>query len=215
MRYRRNNISRSHFAGKPAPLLDKDNPDWVPNRNLGHDYGKARPGSEERHERVVQRAEKRSRSASALALLELHQTTDQSDDPAESVRELCSPNKACQTDMSVQKLEEIQTENRALKEELQKYKLDFESFCGNDDKTLHFTGLPKWEMLLCLFNYVKDYLPDSRAGIDCLDKFQKFILSLMRMKLNLCGKDLGYRFGGISETTVSTMFKQVLDVLFV
>ena len=34
------------------------------------------------------------------------------------------------------------------------------------------------------------------------------------MRLNLSGRDLGYRFGGISEATVSCTFLHVLDILY-
>ena len=34
------------------------------------------------------------------------------------------------------------------------------------------------------------------------------------MRLNLSGRDLGYRFGGISEATVSRTFPHVVDVLY-
>lgn len=40
------------------------------------------------------------------------------------------------------------------------------------------------------------------------------MLTLIRLRLNLSGKDLAYRFGGVHETTVSTTFYNVLDVLF-
>ena len=44
--------------------------------------------------------------------------------------------------------------------------------------------------------------------------FQKVLLGLIRMRLNLSGRDLGYRFGGISEATVSRTFLHVVDVLY-
>ena len=37
---------------------------------------------------------------------------------------------------------------------------------------------------------------------------------MIRLRLNLSGRDLGYRFGGISESTVSRTFLHVVDVLY-
>lgn len=40
------------------------------------------------------------------------------------------------------------------------------------------------------------------------------MLTLIRLRLNFSGKDLAYRFGGVHETTVSRIFFNVLDVLY-
>lgn len=37
---------------------------------------------------------------------------------------------------------------------------------------------------------------------------------MIRLRLNLSGRDLGYRFGGISESTVSRTFLHVVDALY-
>ena len=194
--------------------MDTNNPDWLPNQKLGHNYSQTKLSSQKRYERDLER--QRHKSASALALLELQQTSS----PASSVEALVddescpdSSHKSCQTDITAEKMVELQTENNTLKDELKKFRMNQDSFSGNDEKTLHFTGLPKWDMLLCLFNYINPYLLDSGTG--SLDSFEKLILTLMRMKLNAYGKDLTYRFVGVSEATVSRTFKQVLDVLYV
>ena len=116
----------------------------------------------------------------------------------------------CQTEETVNEIEELKKENVALKEELSKYKLVMEVFRENNSKTLHFTGLPTWQLLFCLYYFVQDYLD---SGV-VLNGFQKLLLTLMRMKLNLYGTDLSYRFGGISDSTVSRTFNHVLDVLY-
>ena len=36
----------------------------------------------------------------------------------------------------------------------------------------------------------------------------------IRLRLNLSGEDLAYRFGGVHETTVSRTFFNVLDALY-
>ena len=66
-----------------------------------------------------------------------------------------------------------------------------------------YTGLPHWEIWFCLFHFIKNSSSESRSSRGILNSFQKFFLGLIRMRLNLSGRDLGYRFGGISEATTS------------
>ena len=47
-----------------------------------------------------------------------------------------------------------------------------------------------------------------------LSPFQKFLMTMIRLRLNLSGRDLGYRFGGISDSTVSRTFLHVVYVLY-
>ena len=67
------------------------------------------------------------------------------------------------------------------------------------------------QILLCLYNYIHPFLSHS---IQCaLNPFQQLMLTMMRLRLDLSGKDLGFRFGEIHESTVSRIFLQVLNVL--
>ena len=68
---------------------------------------------------------------------------------------------------------------------------------------------------LCLCNFIKNSSPELKSSQGILNSFQKFLLDLMRMRLNLSGRDLGYRFGVISEATVSHIFPHVVDVLYI
>ena len=61
-----------------------------------------------------------------------------------------------------------------------------------------------------IFNFVKDLLQSK--GV--LSPFQKFLMTMIRLRLNLFGRDLGYRFGGISDSTVSRTFLHVVDALY-
>ena len=69
-----------------------------------------------------------------------------------------------------------------------------------------YTGLPNWEVRLCLFNFIKNSIPELKSSRGILNSFQKFLLCLICMRLNLSGRDLGYRFGGISEALSLTHF---------
>ena len=66
----------------------------------------------------------------------------------------------------------------------------------------------------CLFNFIKNSRPELKSSRGILNSFQKFLLGLIRTRLNLSGRDLGYRFGGISEATVSRTFLHVMDVVY-
>ena len=87
------------FAGKPCKPTDINNPDWVPNQKLGHGYSETKPESRGRHERVLEREEKRKRSESALALLEL----SQADRMAEEEKGI-----GCQTELTVETISEYE-----------------------------------------------------------------------------------------------------------
>lgn len=72
-----------------------------------------------------------------------------------------------------------------------------------------YTGLCLWELLKILLEYVEPYLEARRSS---LSPFHQLIMTLMRLRLNLSGVDLGYRFGIHHSTVSRTLY--VLDVLF-
>ena len=95
-------------------------------------------------------------------------------------------------------------------EKLRAHTLDEESFRDNDEKVCFFTGIPKWEVLLVLLTYLKPQL--STASRRALTPFQQLLLTLMRLRLNLSGQDLAYRFN-VHSSTVSRTFTNVIEVL--
>lgn len=190
------------LLGKPSSPRDENNPDWAPSQKLGH-HKQVQLDSMERHVRLQDRLKKQS---------ELPTPKVQTDNTTENDNDLPT-DISCQTDVTIQHCEELESEINRLRVELGKYKLDMDEFVGNDEKTLHFTGLPNWQLLFSLHEYVKEYL-ESGSSTSVLNPFQKLILTIMRMKLNLYGKDLAYRFGGISEATVSRTFNHVLDIMY-
>ena len=125
--------------------------------------------------------------------------------------------KACQTDITseyftelIENEEKLKKENAALKEQLKQNSLSQDSFEKDNNKVLFYTGLPNWTLVLCIFNFVKDLLLSKEV----LSPFQKFLMTMIRLRLNLSGRDLGYRFRGISDSTVSRTFLHVVDVLY-
>jgi hypothetical protein len=53
----------------------------------------------------------------------------------------------------------------------------------------------------------------SLEPVHCVTKFQQFIITLLRLRLDLMFTDLGYRFN-ISTQTVSRFFYKTLSVLY-
>ena len=87
-----------------------------------------------------------------------------------------------------------------------------EWFEGKNEKVLFYTGLPNFEILMTLFNFLVVVL--KQPVNSALTQFQEFSLTLMRLRLNLTLTDLAYRFV-VSKTTASTVFLKWLDVMFV
>lgn len=82
-----------------------------------------------------------------------------------------------------------------------------------DDKLCAFnTGLPSCTIVISLFRFTTKRLPESSGNK--LTNFQCFLLTLMKLRLNLSSFDLAFRFC-IHETTVgriSTKWLQLMEV---
>lgn len=104
------------------------------------------------------------------------------------------------------------SENSSLKTQIENWSFDISSFEGNDRKVCYYTGLPSFITLAALFDFIQPYILDiSRSPVT---KFQKFMLVLMRLRLNVPVQDLAYRFQ-IGTSTVSRIFLTTLHVLYV
>ena len=73
----------------------------------------------------------------------------------------------------------------SLNELLKWNSLSQDLFEEDNDKVLFYTGLPYWTLVLCIFNFGKDVLQ--------LSPFQKFLMTIIGLRLNLSGRDLGCR----------------------
>ena len=69
--------------------------------------------------------------------------------------------------------------------------LSRESLRGNDAKVQYFTGLQSYAILELVFKFVTTGLPDSFAASSC-SVFDQFLLVMVRLRLNLGVRDLGY-----------------------
>lgn len=75
-------------------------------------------------------------------------------------------------------------------------------FAGDDEKVAFYTGISRFDVLMTVFRHVSPHV--NRKSMT-LSKFQEFILTLMKLRLNAPRQDLAYRFG-VSRSTVSGIF---------
>ncbi|XP_022806305.1 uncharacterized protein LOC111343402 [Stylophora pistillata] len=133
-------------------------------------------------------------------------------------------NAQCQTDLSSQDISNmedyiitttgeivdlkknvIELETKVLQSALTK-----ESFTNNDAKTKFYTGLPNFAIMMAVFNLVApSVIATSR---NCIPKFSEYILTLMRLRLNLPLQDLAYRFK-VSLPTAGRIFEKWVDAM--
>lgn len=99
--------------------------------------------------------------------------------------------KDCQTDITGDYITGLKKENTSLKEKLKMSSPNEDSFKGDNEKVPFYTGLPKWSLLLCLFDFLKYSSPELKSSRGILSPFQKVLLGLICMRLNLSGRDLG------------------------
>ena len=74
-----------------------------------------------------------------------------------------------------------------------------------------YTGLPSYPRLMTVFNYLSSDLVESKCS--ALPLFQQFVITLMKLRLNVCDQDIAYRFG-ISQSTVSKNFRKWVNIMY-
>ena len=113
-------------------------------------------------------------------------------------------------------ISELQKKLYAINLDFDALRFTYKSFGDNDgskeniDEKVRFcTGLPKWETLSILYMYLQPHL--SSTARNSLTPFQELLMTLMRLRLNLSGQDLAYRFG-VHKSTVSRIFTRVISL---
>ena len=116
--------------------------------------------------------------------------------------------------------DELSRETKRLQHLVKNPKFDILKFKDNDEDVEFYTGLPRWDALVLLYDMVNqkarnlNYGSYEKKGIGSEQKlgrpraltlFEEFVLTLMRLRLGLFQKDLAHRFN-VSETTVSGAF---------
>ena len=86
---------------------------------------------------------------------------------------------------------------------LRKTKLSLDVLKENSKIVPFYTGLPNLDTLMLVFEHASKSLPFSNVhGNKKLSNFSDFLLMIVKLRLDLKNKDLGFRFG-VSECTVT------------
>lgn len=113
-----------------------------------------------------------------------------------------------QTDISISP--ELEIENDKLKNKIKFLLLDETAFQGNETKLTYYTGLPCLALFLLILGEIKTFLDSIK--VPHLSNFQKLLVVLMKLRLNLDYTDLGYRFQ-TRTSTISSIFRRVIVCL--
>ena len=120
----------------------------------------------------------------------------------------CS-NEACKE--TVRRLTEectaLRSEVYQLREKVIKLSFSQETFKDNDDMVQDLTGLPSFAKLMVVFTFVSAFLKVGPG----LNPFQSFLMTLMRMRLNLPLHFFSYIFHA-SKPTAGRIFNSKLNV---
>lgn len=82
-------------------------------------------------------------------------------------------------------------------------------FRDDNVKVSFYTGPPTYEVLEATFIHVSPFV---KRRTQCLSLFQRMIMVLMKLRLNVPHQDLAYRFG-VSQSTVSRTFALWLFIM--
>ncbi|XP_052254004.1 uncharacterized protein LOC127860158 [Dreissena polymorpha] len=211
-------ICSDHFIGKKkADLFARDNPDWTPFLNMGTSRQVNTPDNmSSRYFRKKGRAEK-SDAAKTLLMFAENMSTDE---PVEDLTPLPSEEPLPETEVEMlqkqlalakEENEKLKCKNHELKEKLKNTNPYSDSALeGNDEKVRSLTGLPCFALLMALFRLVEECLPPKMT----LGKFECLVLTLARLRLNLTISFLAFQLA-VSKSTISRIFVDVIDVLYV
>ena len=89
------------------------------------------------------------------------------------------------------------------------YQAPDREFFKADERVRFYTGLPSYEILNVMFQQVA---PHVNRRTQSLNKFQEFVMVLMKLRLNVPFQDLAYRFA-VSIATVSRVFSAWMVVM--
>ena len=99
-------------------------------------------------------------------------------------------------------------------ERLQQNELTMEALEKSNEKVLFFTGLPKFTILKMVYELAVKVLPTSKThGNRALGNFSEFLVTLMKLRLNLKNKDLAYCFG-VCESVITHTIHKWLSILY-
>jgi len=93
--------------------------------------------------------------------------------------------------------------------------LTMESLKDNDKQVKFYTGLPNYDTLKIVFELASKCLPSTTEhGHRKLTNSDEFLLTMIKLRLNLRNADLGFRFG-VAESTMSNIIHKWLNIFYV
>ena len=191
--------SRHFILGKLVSPLGENNPDWLPTLNMGH----SKQSSESRARAVAERWERMKARESLNKESEVRNTEVLSDADDANLNSVDVSTQKTLTSRMIEDMQE-KTEDKPMRVFTEK------SFMMNGEEYVRFyTGLTNFEVLL---HAVFDFVVPSATVKTKLSFFQEFVLTIIKLRLDLPFKDLAYRFG-ISVTTVSHNFCKWLTIM--
>ena len=224
-------VCEKHFvSGRAAKPWDKFNVDWVPTLNVGHNKKTSRTDREQAAKRSERARERELVKKPAFAKrekeLEAEREVKRSKltEPGQQIFDLnfdfstedsleTPTAKGTQTDTKLCVDTGTQSEEFDYLVSPPKIKPPFDQweFKSDNEKVKFYTGLPSFHILNTVFLQVSPHV--SRKSQN-LTSFQEFIMTLMKLKLDMPFKDLSYRFN-VSLPTVSRIFSAWMVALHV
>ena len=217
-------------SGKSAKPWDRFNEDWIPSLHLGHDKSKkSEKNQKEATERAQRIVDRRKCEKQELEEYSVNEKIRRSADDGEPVRHTFQQfgslsnetDSASDTyEMEIEDIEEVpQQLISGTATQTEEFNYLFKSgsagngrvfnqdyFRGDDDRVKFYTGLPSFEVLMRTFAFVEPYV--NRRSL-YLNKFQEFIMVLIKLRLNVPQQDIAYRFN-VSRSIVSRVFSALL-----
>ena len=222
-------VCGDHFhSGKAAPLWDKNNPDWVPSLNLGHDKLNQSATKEcdtatklERARRVTERMKRQLQRHED----ELKQKINKPDGPVKHIFQHFDNGPRPSDVIPDTEDVTLEVENLVLNNDIgvqtgefsyvfepspkQNRLFDGSFFHKDNDKVRFYTGLHSFQVLMKTFHFIEPHV--KRRSMH-LNKFQEFIMVLMKLTLNASHLDLAYRFH-VSRPVVTRVISAWLVIM--
>ena len=232
-------VCSKHFVFRgPSPYLEKHNVDSVPTLELGKkSYGceidyeasakrKERAKRREKHaieQQELEAAEKRQKlneSSFPVAQIDFNQPSTSTEEEKTGNKDAFSNDLTCDEgsesneirtkimrDPKCQAGMECQTTELEYLFQKSTYRTPDEDFFDSDEKICLYTGLPSLEVLMVVFDHVASHV---KRQTQSLDRFQEFIIVLMKFRLNEPLKDLAYHFVVLISTISRIFFHSIL-----
>lgn len=101
---------------------------------------------------------------------------------------------------------------KKLKDKVSNSSIFSEQFLKNDDAVKFYTGLPSFEVLKTIFDFVAPPIKILNKNPQKLTNFQEFMIVLVKLRLDSPLQDFAYKFG-VSLSTISRILLKWLTIL--